>query len=112
MSNKNVVSSGNTFTRIYKAVQLVPKGKVTTYGDIANYLGLNDVRVVGWALNKNPDPSTIPCHRVVTKQGRVSKAFAFGGENEQVFLLKNEGVGFKSDFEVDMENYSFRFSLG
>jgi len=101
----------NTFSKVYTIVQLIPKGKVTTYGDIANFIGLNGVRVVGWALNKNPDPGTIPCHRVVTKQGRVSKSFAFGGENEQVFLLKNEGVGFKNDFEVNMDKYGFKFSL-
>lgn len=99
----------NTFSKVYAAVQLIPKGKVTTYGDIANFIGLNDVRLVGWALNKNPDPSTIPCHRVVTKQGRVSKAFAFGGENEQVFLLKKEGVSFKNDFEVNITKHRFKF---
>ena len=103
------VKNQNTFHKIYKAVQLVPIGKVTTYGEIANFVGLNDIRVVGWALNKNPDPATIPCHRVVTKQGSVSKAFAFGGENEQIHLLKNERVSFKTNTEVDLENHLFRY---
>lgn len=51
----------------------------------------------------NPDPKAIPCHRVVTKNGELSPAFAFGGENEQRKLLKDEGVTFDADGNVNMD---------
>jgi methylated-DNA-protein-cysteine methyltransferase-like protein len=62
--------------------------------------------VVGYALHSNPDPETIPCHRVVNRLGEVSKAFAFGGENRQITLLQNEGVGFVEG-RVDLEKYQW-----
>ena len=63
-------------------------------------------RVVGYALHSNPDPETIPCHRVVNRLGEVSKVFAFGGENRQITLLQNEGVGFVEG-RVDLEKYQW-----
>ena len=96
----------NTFKKIYDQVKKIPKGKVSTYGQIAAKVGISDSRVVGWALNKNPSQENIPCHRVVNKKGEVSKAFAFGGANEQIHLLKNEGVGFVSEGVVDLNSYS------
>ena len=58
----------NTFEKIYEQVKRIPRGKVATYGQIA-LLAVNPrwSRVVGYALHSNPDPDTIPCHRVVTK---------------------------------------------
>ena len=63
-------------------------------------------RVVGYALHVNPDPEGIPCYRVVTKEGRVSSAFAFGGSNEQVRLLQEDGVEF-IDGHVDMAKFQW-----
>ena len=51
-------------------------------------------RAIGWALHVNPDPEHIPCYRVVTAGGRVSRAFAFGGENIQRELLMRDGIKF------------------
>lgn len=96
----------NTFEKIYDAVKKIPRGKVTTYGQIAAMAGNPRwSRVVGYALHVNPDPGTIPCHRVVTKNGEVSKAFAFGGENMQRLLLSEEGVEFLDDGRVDLRRY-------
>ena len=64
-------------------------------------------RVVGYALHVNPDPEHIPCHRVVNRLGEVSKAFAFGGENQQIDLLMQEGVGFQ-DGKVDLQKYGWK----
>ena len=99
----------NTFEKIYEQVKLIPKGKVATYGQIA-FLAGNPrwSRVVGYALHVNPDPDSIPCHRVVTKEGRLSPSFAFGGENIQRELLMGEGVSFVEDNRVDMENYIWK----
>ena len=83
------------FEKIYDVVKRIPQGKVATYGQVALAAGNPRwARVVGYALHCNPDPSAIPCYRVVNREGRVSPAFAFGGENIQVQLLKNDGVEF------------------
>lgn len=93
----------NTFEMIYEAVKTIPCGKVASYGQIASLAGNPGwSRVVGYALHVNPDPENIPCYRVVTKDGRLSKAFAFGGINRQRELLEKEGVSFLPDGRVDM----------
>ena len=94
----------NTFQKIYEQVKKIPKGKVASYGQIALMAGNPRwSRVVGYALHSNPEPGIIPCHRVVTKDGKLSKSFAFGGENVQRDLLINEGVAFLNDNTVDLE---------
>lgn len=96
----------NTFERIYEIVKLIPRGKVATYGQIAALSGNPRLsRVVGYALHVNPDPSTIKCHRVVKRDGSLSEAFAFGGENKQRELLENEGVHFNELGKVIMNDY-------
>jgi methylated-DNA-protein-cysteine methyltransferase-like protein len=85
-----------TFQRIYEVVKTIPRGKTMTYGEVAKRAGAHP-RVVGWALNKNPDPQNIPCHRVVFKDGGLSKGFAFGGIAAQRARLVAEGVDFAGD---------------
>lgn len=97
----------NSFERIYEVVRRIPKGKVASYGQVAALAGNRRwSRVVGFALHVNPDPDGIPCYRVVTKDGRVSEAFAFGGGNRQVELLEADGVKF-IDGHVDMERFQW-----
>ena len=70
------------FENVYEAVQLIPRGKVATYGQIARMIGApRSSRAVGYALHANPRPGVIPCHRVVNREGRLAPAFAFGGPN-------------------------------
>ena len=64
-----------------------------TYGDVAK-LAQTSPRVVGNALHANPDPTTIPCHRVVSSEGKLSGSFAFGGATGQRERLKQENVPF------------------
>lgn len=97
---------GPTFAKIYEVVRQIPKGKVCTYGMVAALAGNPRwSRVVGYALHGNPEPGKIPCHRVVDRNGMVSRAFAFGGENMQIDLLKQEGVAFVSPGQVDLSRY-------
>ncbi len=99
----------NTFEKIYEQVKRIPLGKVASYGQIALLAGNPHwSRVVGYALHVNPQPGVIPCHRVVTKDGRLASSFAFGGENVQRDLLESEGVTFIDDTTVDMENCQWR----
>jgi methylated-DNA-protein-cysteine methyltransferase-like protein len=93
------------FDDVYEVVKNVPKGSVISYGGVAALCGRpKAARQVGWALHVNPDPAHIPCHRVVTKDGKCSAAFAFGGENAQAGMLADEGIGF-IEGRVDMEKY-------
>ena len=99
----------NTFEHIYNEVCLIPKGRVASYGYIACRLGNPRLsRVVGYALHVNPRPGEIPCHRVVMKDGRLTSAFSFGGENEQRRLLEQEGIAFLPDGRVDMERFAVK----
>ena len=91
----------NFFERVYEAVKKIPCGKVASYGEIARAAGnKNMARQVGWALHVNPSPETVPCHRVVFKDGKLSPAFAFGGANVQKSLLEKEGVKFDENGRV------------
>ena len=98
-----------SFEKIYAVVRQIPVGKVSTYGQVARLAGNPRwARVVGYALHVNPEPGVIPCHRVVTKEGRISPAFAFGGENQQIALLEDEGVEFIDATHVDMKRFCVR----
>lgn len=91
--------------RIYEAVKRIPKGKVATYGKVAEMAGNKKMsRAVGNALHKNPDPENIPCFRVVNSKGELAPEFAFGGMGEQRKLLEAEGIEVK-DNKVDLSKY-------
>ena len=94
----------NTFEKIYEQVKKIPEGKVATYGQIALMAGNPRwSQIVGYTLHSNPEPGVIPCHRVVNKDGKLAKAFAFGGENMQRNILKSEGVIFLDEDTVDLQ---------
>lgn len=101
--------SMNTFEKVYKAVEKIPKGKVTTYGIVAKYVGINNPRVVGYALHSNKTPDTVPCHRVVNIKGELSRGYAFGGLGVQKKLLVQEGISFNKD-TIELSKYLFNFS--
>ena len=94
--------------RIYEAVKKVPKGKVATYGQIAELAGdKNMARAVGNALRKNPYGDSVPCHRVVNAQGRLTGAFAFDTDAGQAQLLAAEGIEV-ADGKVDLKKYGIQ----
>lgn len=91
--------------RIYEAVKKIPKGRVATYGRIAELAGDKKMaRAVGNALHKNPNPDEIPCYRVVNAKGELAGEFAFGGKGAQARLLEADGIEVK-DGRVDLEKY-------
>ena len=91
--------------RIYEAVKRIPKGRVATYGQVAELAGDKKMaRAVGNALHKNPDPEHIPCFRVVNAKGELAGAFAFGGEGVQAKKLEEDGVEV-IDGKVDLSKY-------
>ena len=91
--------------RIYEAVKKIPRGKVATYGQVAELAGDKKMaRAVGNALHRNPDPEHIPCYRVVNAKGELAGAFAFGGANVQEQLLAADGI-LVVDNKVDLAKY-------
>ncbi len=93
------------YDKVYEIVLKIPEGKVATYGQIAFLLGSPKAsRAVGYALHFNPNPNVIKCYKVVDRFGRVSKSFAFGGENEQVVRLQSEGIEVNG-YHVDLSKY-------
>ena len=91
--------------RIYEAVKKIPKGRVATYGKVAEMAGNPRMsRAVGNALHKNTDPDHIPCYRVVNSKGELAGAFAFGGEEVQRKLLEADGIEVVNG-KVDLKKY-------
>ena len=91
--------------RIYEAVKKIPRGKVATYGQVAEMAGNKKMaRAVGNALHKNPDPEKIPSYRVVNAKGELAGEFAFGGEGAQARLLQADGIAVV-DGRVDLKIY-------
>ena len=98
----------NSYEKIYDIVKQIPRGTVATYGQVAALAGNKRwARGGGYALHVYPDPEGIPCYRVVNREGRVSEAFAFGGENRQIGLLEADGIEVK-DGCVDLSKYQWR----
>ena len=86
--------SENFFEKVYEVVRLIPYGKVTTYGCIANYLGAaKSSRMVGWAMNNSHNQTQeVPAHRVVNRKGLLTGKHHFGGTNLMQQLLESEGI--------------------
>ena len=95
----------NFTQRVYQVVKKIHKGKVMTYGQIAQELGRpKAARAVGNILHQNTSPE-IPCHRVVNKKGRLAINYRFGGWKEQKKKLMKEGVKFKDEMYVNLEKF-------
>ena len=90
--------------RVYKICKKVPKGKVTTYKEIAKTLHTKAYRAIGSALNKNPYAPIVPCHRVVNSNGKVG-GFAHGSK-EKIKLLQLEGIEINNN-KINLEKYLF-----
>lgn len=91
--------------KVYEFLKAIPKGKVVTYGQIAEYLGNKKLaRVVGNILHNNPDQDKYPCYKVVDSKGNLSKKFAFGGIEKQKEKLEKDGI-IVINYKVDLDNY-------
>lgn len=89
--------------RVYAIVRQIPKGRVSTYGAIADYLALGSARMVGWALHQSILPDAIPAHRVVNRLGELSGRNAFPSPTFMQEMLENEGVEIQHDKVVHFE---------
>ena len=94
----------NFFNDVYEVVKLIPRGRVTSYGAIAEYLGLRSgARMVGWALNASHLEPGVPAHRVVNRNGLLSGKHHFSPPEKMEKLLKKEGVKVVEDKVRDFE---------
>lgn len=93
------------FEDVFDVVRQVPKGRVTSYGAIANYLGTKlSARMVGWAMNAAHIASpAVPAHRVVNRNGMLSGKAHFGTPTLMEELLKKEKIKVENDKIVDFE---------
>ena len=86
------------FKDVYQVVKLIPRGRVTSYGAIAKYLGTaKSARVVGWAMNSSHFDKSIPAHRVVNRSGLLTGKHHFENNNTMEKLLNEEGIKVKDD---------------
>jgi len=93
--------------RLYELLASVPKGRVVTYGRLAEMLGNKHLaRAVGNALHKNPDGDKYPCYKVVNSKGELSRGYAFGGISEQKRRLEADGIIVVND-KVDLDKYGY-----
>lgn len=94
--------------RVYKKLLEVPKGKVTTYRDLAEAVGLkNGQRAIGRIMNQNQYPVIIPCHRVVKSDGNIG-GYSYGKE-VKIHLLSKEGIKIKNEKISNFEKSIYRF---
>ncbi len=99
----------DTHLRIHAVVRRIPRGRVATYGQVAQVAGLGaQPRLVGYALAALPDTSTVPWHRVVNAQGRVSPRAEPGADRLQRARLEREGVRFDPRGRIDLERVRWR----
>lgn len=94
----------NFFKNVYEVVQLIPAGRVTSYGAIASYLGSKgSARMVGWALIASHAKSNIPAYRVVNRNGLLTGKQHFESPDAMQANLEREGVRVENDKVADFE---------
>ncbi len=101
----------NFVERVYALCQKVPRGKVTTYREIAHALHTKAYRAVGQALRCNPYAPNVPCHRVIASDGSLGgfRGKTRGGElHKKVALLRKEGIAFCGSV-INLKKYGHSF---
>ena len=92
----------------YKLLSKIPEGKISTYKEIAKTLNTKAYRAVGNAMAKNPNPITVPCHRVINSNGLIG-GYALG-VNKKISLLKKEGMTIRKGRVVDYKKNIYSFT--
>lgn len=99
-----VISTKNKdfFEQVYQVVRLIPIGRVTSYGAIANYLSVKSAaRMVGWAMNASHGIKDVPAHRVVNRIGLLTGQHHFDSPNRMQELLISEGIEVENNQVID-----------
>ena len=100
-----MIDKSDFFENVYEVVKLIPKGRVTSYGAIACYLGAKkSSRMVGWAMNASHNRMDVPAHRVVNRNGILTGKNHFETVNSMQKLLEKEGMVIINDQIQEFEN--------
>ena len=100
-----MIDKSDFFENVYEVVKLIPKGRVTSYGAIACYLGAKkSSRMVGWAMNASHNRMDVPAHRVVNRNGLLTGKNHFKTVNSMQKLLEKEGMVIINDQIQEFEN--------
>lgn len=100
-----------SYSNIYTVVRQIPAGCVTTYGQIARLAGLpGHARQVGYALNALAENQSVPWHRVINVQGRISQRANPVYEDIQRELLRQEGIEFGANGRISLQRYQWKIS--
>lgn len=96
-----------SYVRIWNTVLRIPRGRVATYGTVARLAGFDShARLVGYALHALPDGSTVPWHRVINAQGRISLRKVRGADVRQQKMLGLEGIRLRNG-KIDLERFAW-----
>ncbi len=93
------------YENVYDVVRLIPAGRVTNYGAIADFLTLGSARMVGWALNGSFHIGDVPAHRVVNRKGELSGRRHFNPPSRMQELLEAEGIEVQDHCIVDFDRH-------
>ncbi len=94
--------------KVLSLCKKIPKGRISTYKEIAKALKTKAYRAVGNALRRNKRPIVIPCHRVLNSDGSIGGYQGKLNNNKKISLLKKEGIKIKNN-KIDLKRYLFRF---
>jgi O-6-methylguanine DNA methyltransferase len=95
------------YVKVWKAMDRIPHGKVTTYKELARAIGNpHSARAIGNACNKNPNAPHTPCHRVVASDGSLG-GYALG-LRKKIQLLEAEGIEIRNE-KIDLEKFGYSF---
>lgn len=94
--------------RVYGIVAEIPRGKVATYGQIAEMAGDPlAAREVGYIMSQVPPGLGLPCHRVVNRTGTLAPDYVFGGQKRQRAMLEGEGITFLQNGRINIERHQW-----
>ncbi len=93
------------YENIYSIVRLIPRGRVATYGQIANIVGSCTPRMVGYAMAALPNYSDVPWQRVINYKGKTSTRASGDGDIIQLKILETEGIRFDKNESINLEQY-------
>ena len=110
---KNKKENFTFFEDVFAVVRQIPKGRVTSYGAIATFLGTKlSARMVGWAMNAaHQQIQKVPAHRVVNRNGMLTGKYHFATPTQMEELLLKEKIKVKEEAIIDFEKYFWDPSL-
>jgi len=99
----------NFVASVFELLKIIPRGKVMTYGSVAEHCKIKNPRNVGWILKQNNNPEVIPCYKVVLSNGKLAQGYKFGGRKKQKERLEKDGIEFDELEKIkNLENVLFK----